>query len=154
MSCLLAQMDLIDQLVAKIDKVLSDLLASEGQFLTTIPGISVVLAATILGEIGDVHRFPSLKSLVALAGLDPTVYQSGHFQATRCSLSKRGSPYLRRAVWLTATSARLHNPDLAAFYKRKRKQGKHHSTVMGALCHRLLARIYVLLMEQRPFEVR
>jgi transposase len=154
MSCLLAQMDLLDQLLAKIDQVLSDLLASEEQYLTTIPGVSVVLAAAILGEVGDVHRFPALKSLIAFAGLDPTVYQSGHFQATRCGLSKRGSPYLRRAVWLAATSARLHNPDLAAFYKRKRKQGKHHSTVMGAVCHRLLARIYVILKEQRPFEVR
>ena len=154
MSCLLAQMDLLDQLVAKVDDLLADLLASEEQYLTTIPGVSAVLAATILGEIGCVHRFPSLKSLVAFAGLDPTVYQSGHFQATRCGLSKRGSPYLRRAIWLAATSARLHNPDLAAFYQRKRKQGKHHSTIMGAVCHRLLARIYVLLKEQRPFEVR
>jgi transposase len=154
MSCLLAQMDLLDQLVTKIDQSLSGLLASEEHYLLSIPGISVVLAAAILGEIGNVHRFPSLKSLVAFAGLDPTVYQSGHFQATRCSLSKRGSPYLRRAIWLAATTARLHNPDLAAFYQRKRKQGKHHNTVMGAVCHRLLARIYVILKEQRPFEVR
>lgn len=154
MAWLLDQMDLLDQQVKAVDKNLADLLAAEEQYLTSIPGISTVLAATILGEIGDVRRFPSLKPLIAFAGLDPTVYQSGHFQAMRTTLSKRGSPYLRRAVWLAASAARLHNPDLAAFYRRKRQQGKHHSTVMGAVCHRLLARIYVILKEQRPFEVR
>lgn len=154
MGWLLQQMDLLDQQVATVDETLSVILASEQQYLTTIPGISTVLAAAILGEIGDIHRFPSLKPLIAFAGLDPTVYQSGHFQAMRTTLSKRGSPYLRRAIWLAATTARLHNPDLAAFYQRKRAQGKHHNTAMAAVCHRLLARIYVILKEQRPFEVR
>lgn len=154
MSWLLEQMDLLDQQVKVLDKTLSDLLPPEGQFLVTIPGLSTVLAATILGEIGDIHRFPYLKCLVAYAGLDPSVYQSGHFQATETSLSKRGSPYLRRATWLATTTARRFNPDLDAFYQRKRKQGKHHSTAMGATCHRLLARIYVILKEQRPYEVR
>jgi transposase len=154
MSCLLEQMDLLDGQVKALDKVVAELLDTEEQYLTTIPGISTVLAAAILGEIGDIHRFPSVKPLVAFAGFDPSVHQSGHFQATRTRLSKRGSPYLRRAIWLAATTARLHNPDLATFYRRKREQGKHHNTAMGAVCHRLLARIYVVLKEQRPFEIR
>lgn len=154
MAWLLDQMTLLEQQMKTLDGELSTLYASREQFLATIPGISSVLAATILGEIGDIHRFPDLKSLVAYAGLDPTVYQSGRFQATETSLSKRGSPYLRRAIWLSAMTARLHNPDLAAFYQRKRQQGKHHSTVMGAVCHRLLARIYVILKERRPYQVR
>ena len=154
MSCILDQMDLLDQQIKALDKILSDLLTVEEQYLVTIPGISSTLAATILGEIGDIQRFPSVKPLVAFAGLDPTVYQSGHFQANRTTLSKRGSPYLRRALWMAAMTARRYNPDLAAFYQRKRQQGKHHSTVMGAVCHRLLARIYVVLKERRPYQVR
>ncbi len=154
MACLLEQMDLLDQQVKAVDQTLATLLPPAGQLLVTIPGLSTVLAATILGEIGDVHRFPHLKALVAYAGLDPMVYQSGHFQTTHTALSKRGSRYLRRALWLAATAARRFNPHPAAFYRRKRKQGKHHSTAMGAVCHRLLARISVILMEQRPFEVR
>ena len=154
MSWLLAQMDLLDRQVNTLDQTLADLLPPEGRLLVTIPGLSTVLVATILGEIGDVHCFPNLKSLVAYAGLDPTVYQSGRFQATEASLSKRGSTYLRRALWLAATAARRFNPDLAAFYQHKRKQGKHHSSVMGAVCHRLLARIYAILKEQRPYQVR
>jgi transposase len=152
MTLLLEQWELLTQQMATLDDYLTTLLAHEEQYLETIPGISTTLAATILGEIGDIHRFPSLKQLVAYAGLDPTIHQSGQFQATRARLSKRGSPYLRRAVWMAATMARQYNPDLAAFYQRKRRQGKHHNVVMAAVCHRLLARIYVVLKEQRPYE--
>ena len=133
---------------------MADILAEIPQFLTTIPGISTTLAAAILGEIGDVHRFPSIKELVAFAGLDPSVHQSGQFQATNTRLSKRGSPYLRRAVWIASLSARRFDPDLAAFYQRKRQQGKHFNLAMGAVCHRLLARIYVILKENRPYQIR
>ena len=154
MTLLLDQWELLTQQMDTLDECLATLLAREEQYLDTIPGISTTLAATILGEIGDIHRFPSLKQLVAYAGLDPTIHQSGQFQATRARLSKRGSPYLRRAVWMAATMARQYNPDLAAFYQRKRRQGKHHNVAMAAVCHRLLARIYVVLKEQRPYEVR
>ncbi len=154
MTWLLEQMDLLDQQIKAIDQTLTQLLADEPQHLTSIPGLSTVLAATILAEIGDIDRFASVKPLVAFAGLDPSVHQSGHFLATQSALSKRGSPYLRRAIWLAATPARLYNPDLAAFYQRKRKQGKHHNIAMAALAHRLLARIYVILKQQRPYQVR
>jgi transposase len=154
MSWLLDQMDLLDQQVDSLDATLTELMAGEEQYLTTIPGISTVLAATILGEIGDIQRFPSLPPLIAFAGFDPSIHQSGHFLATQSRLSKRGSPYLRRAIWLAAMTARRFNPDLAAFYQRKRDQGKHHNVVMSAVCHRLLARIYAILKEQRPFEIR
>jgi transposase len=152
MSWLLDQMDLLDQQVESLDATLAELMASEEQHLTTIPGISTVLAAAVLGEISDIQRFPSVTPLIAFAGFDSTVHQSGHFLATQFRLSKHGSPYLRRAIWLAAMTARLHNPDLAVLYQRKREQGKHHNVAMSAVCHRLLACIYAVLKEQRPFE--
>lgn len=82
------------------------------QHLTDIKGIGPVLAATILAEIGDISRFRSLKSLVAYTGIDPSVFQSGGFTGTQGHMSKRGSPYLRRALWLAAHTARLYNTDL------------------------------------------
>ncbi len=91
---------------------------------------------------------------MAFAGLDPSVHQSGQFQAAHSHLSKRGSPYLRRAIWLATLTARRYDPQLAAYYQRKRNQGKHHNLVMAALCHRLLARVYVVLRENRPYEIR
>jgi transposase len=154
MQLALDQLALLDDQVATLDRKLARLLDQTGTFLTTIPGISTTLAATILGEIGDIHRFDALKQLVAFAGLDPSVHQSGQFQGAHAHLSKRGSVYLRRALWLAASVARQYDPDLKAFYQRKRRQHKHHSVVMGAVCHRLLARIYVVLKEHRPYEIR
>lgn len=154
MQLLLDQLALLDEQIASLDEELARLLEQTGTYLTTIPGIGTILAATILGEIGDIRRFATIKQLVAYAGLDPTVYQSGQFKASHARLSKRGSVYLRRAVWMAASVARRYDPDLKALYQRKRLQHKHHNVVIGAVCHRLLARIYVILKEQRPYETR
>ena len=79
-------------------------------YLTTIPGIGVILGATILSEIGDISRFSSSAKLAAFAGIDPTVKQSGEFTATHNHMSKRGSPYLRRALWQASTCAVVRDP--------------------------------------------
>jgi transposase len=152
--CMLEQISFLEEQIEQIDTHLALLLEEADQYLITIPGIGVVLAATILGEIGDVHRFPELEKLVAYAGIDPTVHKSGQFGATETHMSKRGSPYLRRALWLAANVARQHDPDLKAYYYKKKQEGKHHNTVIGALCRKLLARIYVILKEERPYVVR
>lgn len=69
----------------------------------TIPGIGLVAAATILAEIGDIYRFKNASSLVAYAGIDPSVKQSGEFNSIHNHMSKRVSPYLRHAIfWLPA----------------------------------------------------
>jgi transposase len=69
-------------------------------------------------------------------------------------MSKRGSPYLRLALWQAASMAILYDTDLKAYYQRKRAEGKHHGTALGAICRKLLARIYIVLKEQRPYVIR
>jgi hypothetical protein len=91
-----------------------------------------------LAEIGDVQRFSSIEKLVAYAGIDASVYQSGEFEAKRMHMSKRGSPYLRYALWQAAHGAIQHDPELQAYYQRKRAEGKHHGTALGAVCRKLL----------------
>jgi transposase len=153
--CLLAQLDFLQQQVTQVDAALEQLVATlPDQYLTTIPGVGAVVAATLLGEIGDIQRFPSMEQLVAYAGLDPTVYQSGQFQAAEAHISKRGSPHLRLALWLAAGIARQHDPQLKAFYEKKRAEGKFYGTAMGAVCRKLLHRIYVVLRDQRPYVTR
>lgn len=154
LGCLLDQMTFIEQQVAEVDHALEALVAAlPEQYLTTIPGIGSVTAAVILGEIGDVHRFPSIEKLVAYAGIDPTVYESGQFQARDAHMSKRGSPYLRHALWLAAGSARQHDPELRAYFEKRRAEGKPYGVVMGAICRKLLNRIYAILRDQRPYIV-
>ncbi len=154
MRCLLQQVDLLQDQIAQIDTVLADLMGQIPHHITSIPGIGLVTGAAILAEIGDVTRFDSVEKLVAYAGIDPSVYQTGQFQASQAHMSKRGSPYLRHALWLAASIAIQHDPDLQTFYQAKRKEGKHHGTVIGAVCRKLLARVYIVLKEQRPYRIR
>lgn len=104
--------------------------------ILTIPGVGPITAGLIIGEIGDIRRFDSPNALVAYAGLDPIVYESGKFKAKRVSISKRGSKYLRTAIF-TSTRVACINPNIKdnkfrQKYHKKRLQGKHHNS---AICH-------------------
>jgi transposase len=154
MRCLLEQIDLLELQRAQLDDELAALMAQIPQYITSIPGVGPVTGAAILAEIGDVNRFERVEQLVAYAGIDPSVYQTGQFQATQAHMSKRGSPYLRHALWLAAGMAIQHDDELRAYYQARRAAGKPHGTVLGAICRKLLARIYIILKEQRPYVIR
>ena len=115
-------------------------------------GIGIIGAATILAEIGDISRFKNSSSLIALAGIDPTVRQSDEFNSTHNHMSKRGSPDLRHAIFLAATTCSFHNSTLNAYYKKKRDQGKHHLTATGAVARKLTTVIYAVLRDSKPYE--
>ena len=118
-----------------------------GQFTTTS-----MADENILAEIGDINRFKSSSALVAFAGIDPTVRQSGEFSSTHNHMSKRGSPYLRHAIFLATTTCSFHNSPLNAYYKKKRDQGKHHLTATGAVARKLTTVIYAVLRDSKPYE--
>ena len=151
---LLDQIAFLETQVAATEQQIEGLLATCPQHVTEIKGIGPVLAASLVAEIGDVSRFPRLEALVAYAGIDPRVFASGEFTATETHMSKRGSPHLRRALWLAAVSASRSNPDLASYLQRRLDQGKPWGTAMGAVARKLLSRIYVILKHNRPYEVR
>ena len=113
-----------------------------------------VLGATILGEIGDIHKFSNPKKLVAYAGIDASVTQSGEYLATHNVMSKRGSPYLRKALFQAALIASRHDPVLKAFYDKKRAEGKHHLTAIGAVSRKLCYTIHAILTKNEPYEIR
>lgn len=122
------------------------------QLLMTIPGIAFNLAATILGEIGDIQRFSKADALVAYAGMDTKVVQSGNFVGTKTKLSKRGSPYLRWAFSCAATVARVHDPALKKIFEKKQNQGKAYGVSLTAVVHKLLHITYSVLKQQKPYE--
>ena len=154
MRCLLAQIELLEEQQAEVDKAEAVLMEQIPQHITTVPGVGLITGAAILAEIGDVRRFPSEEKLVAYAGIDATVYQSGQFEAGERHMSKRGSPYLRTALWQAAQMATLHDEEFKAYYHKKRAEGKVHGVAIGAVCRKLLIRIYVILKENRPYEAR
>jgi transposase len=150
----MTQLDLLEEQQSEVEKALKELMQSIPQYITTIPGIAVPTGAAILAEIGDISRFANEEKLVAYAGIDASVHQSGQFNGTQMRMSKRGSPYLRLALWQAASMAIRHNEELKAYYQKKRKEGKAHGTALGAVCRKLLLRVYVILKEKRPYVVK
>ena len=134
---LIDRMNFLDKQIEALDCQILEYYEKFDCYLHTIPGIGMIAAATILAEIGDINRFKSSSALVAFAGIDPTVRQSGEFSSTHNHMSKRGSPYLRHAIFLAATTCSFHNSPLNAYYKKKRDQGKHHLTATGAVARKL-----------------
>ena len=148
---LMQQVVFLENQLSELEEQISNLLHETNQYITTITGIGDVLGAIIVSEIGDINRFERPNQLVAFAGLDVTVKQSGEFSGTKNKISKRGSPYLRRAIWLAAQRAAFCAPVLSEYYQSLRARGKHHLTAVGGVARKLCNIIFVILKENRPY---
>lgn len=151
---LIEQMNFIEEQVNEIERQTENLLGKLNSPITTIPGIGAVTGATILGEIGDISRFASPSKLVAYAGIDASIHQSGNYQSTNNKMSKRGSPYLRTALFRAALVASTHDPVFKAYYQKKRSEGKHHLTCIGAVARKLCYTIHAVLKSNCPYKVQ
>ncbi|WP_371364587.1 IS110 family transposase [Sporomusa rhizae] len=125
--------------------------------LKSIPGIGETLAPLILGEVGDIMRFSNAKQLVAYCGIDPSVRQSGNFVGTRNKVTKRGSPFLRRALYVAATTAIRKSPNgslvnsvIYEYYKKK-IESKPKKQALGAVMNKLLRIIFSVLKNKQSF---
>lgn len=151
---LLEQIQLIEKHLKEIEEVMIEISNRQKHYLTTITGISDVTACVILGEIGSIDRFERPEQLVAYAGLDASVHQSGDFNSSNTRISKRGSLYLRRAIWQAAFVASNHDPALSLHYQKLRKRGKAHGTAIGAVARKLTHIIFAILRDNKPYEPR
>ena len=101
--------------IAALEKQMESLARQSSAYylLRSIPGVGPITAAMIHAEIGDIKRFPSVKQLTAFSGLDSSVYESGTFKANQNRISKRGSTYLRIALYQATVggiSKQVHGP--------------------------------------------
>jgi len=151
---IIEQIEFVEEQLASLDQQIEAYMEKLSSPITSIPGIGPVYGAVILAEIGNINRFPSGKQLVSYSGIDASVHESGEFAGTRSHISKRGSPYLRRAIWGAAFIASWSDPELSDYYKRLRDRGKHHYVAVGAVARKLCYIIYAVLSENRPFEKR
>lgn len=122
--------------------------------LCSITGIGPTLAPIIITEIEDIAKFPSGKSLVAYAGLDPRVKQSGVSMKRNTKITKRGSPHLRHAAYIAATIARRHDPELKAYFEKKTNEGKRYKEAMVATARKILYRVYAVWKRGTPYVKR
>ncbi len=105
--------------------------------------------------IGDARQFMNAKQLVAYAGLDPSVYSSGKYTASRNRITKRGSKKLRRAVYLAVQCGLRsgRNSRLKDYYEMKRKEGKPYKVVVIACANKLLHHVYAILNKDQPYQI-
>lgn len=150
---LIEQIKFIEGQIKDCEDKINELMDKINSPITTIPGFGPVLGAIVISEFGDINRFDKPSQLVAYAGIDATVSQSGEFEGTHNVMSKRGSPYLRKALFQAALVASNSDPILKAYYQKKRAEGKHHKTCIGAVARKLCNIIYAVLKNDKPYQV-
>jgi len=134
----------------EIETQIHTLMKSIGSPITSIPGIGFVIGAALISEIGDIQRFSSPAKLLAFAGCEPSTYQSGNFTASKTPMVKRGSKYLRNALYQAVGKAFLKSPSFREYIKRKR-QGKHHFVAMSHAMKKMTRVIFAVLTNNTPY---
>ncbi len=149
---MVSQIEFLNATIAKVEREVEGLLERIEPNITTIPGVSITTGAQIVAEIGDVKRFKNSASIVKYAGLNSGVDESGKFSAEGVPITKQGSPYLRRSLWLAANRARQFDPRLKAFYDKKRREGKPHRVAVTACARKLCHVVYAVMRDGEPYD--
>ena len=142
----------IQEQLDDVEKRIKQILKEINSPILTIPGISFKTAGSILAEIGDISRFDSPAKLLAFAGLDPSMYQSGKFFSTHSVMVKRVSKYLRFALMTAARMVCLNDATFCTFKDRKMAEGKHYMVTMGHVAKKLVRVIYYLLKTNNIYQ--
>ena len=145
---------LIRELDAEIKEIEVDIQAIMDEIhspITTIPGIGYRMGAMILAEVGDFSRFDSPDKVLAYAGLSPSTYQSGQLTSCHSHMEKRGSRYLRFALY-NATKYVCHwEPSFAAYLAKKRAEGKHYNVALSHAAKKLVRLIFAMEKSGQPY---
>ena len=110
--------------------------------ITTIPGIKNRMGAMIIAEIGDFTLFDSADQVLAFAGLSPSTYQSGQLTSSHSRMEKRGSKYLRYALFSATQYVCIWDPTFKTYLAKKRSEGKHYYVAISHACKKLVRLIY------------
>ena len=147
------QIELLDRQLEQIESEMTDIVRSLDSVIMTIPGIGYVNGGMILGEIGDISRFATPSKLLAFAGLDPSVYQSGNFEAKHTRMSKRGSRALRYALINAAHNVVKYNKTFQDYYNQKISERRSHYNALGHCAGKLVRIIYKMLTDNVAFNL-
>ena len=149
----IAQIKLLDSQIDTVENEIKDIVESLDSVILSIPGIGPINGGMILGEIGDINRFSKPRKLLAFAGLDPSVYQSGNFSAKKTRMSKRGSSALRYALMNAAHNVVRNNVTFKEYYDSKRAEGRGHYNALGHCAGKLVRVIYKMLTDNVKFNL-
>ena len=149
---LIEQIDFIEGQVSEVKARIREGVEAVEPLVLTIPGIGHTLGAQIVSEIGDVRRFRNASAIVKYAGINPSISQSGKFTSEENHITKQGSPYLRRALYLAAMSQLQLKTPFYDYYAKKRADGKSHREALIAVARKLVHVIYAVLSKHEPYD--
>ena len=144
----------LDREIEEIEKRIEAMLDEIQSPITTIPGMGKRMGAMILAETGDFSRFDSPDKLLAYAGLSPSTYQSGKHNATGtyAHMEKRGSRYLRYALFNAAKYVCMWEPSFAAYLAKKLSEGKHYNVAVSHAVKKLVRLIFAIQKSGKAYQ--
>jgi hypothetical protein len=148
----LQSVQFLEQQIKTVETQIKAIMIELDSPIVTIPGISYTLGAMILAEIGNIENFKNPAKLLAFAGLDPALFQSGKFTADQTPMVKHGSPYLRYALVQAAMCVRRFAPEFQAYYNKKIAQNKHYFVAVSHVAKKLTRVIFSLLKCQNNYK--
>ncbi len=151
LSLLIEEIQFYASQINRLETAMKNLLDQIDSPVLSIPGISTVLGSMIVAEIGDIHRFSNHNKLLAYAGLDPSIYQSGKFNPASGSMVKRGSSYLRWALLFAARTVPNSSTVFQSYRDKKLAEGKHFNVASSHVAKKLVRVIYSLLKTNSTF---
>ena len=141
----------LDAEICEIEDAIKEIMDEMAPPILTIPGLGYRMGAMILAEIGDFSRFDSPDKILAYAGLSPSTYQSGKLANAYPHMEKRGSRYLRYALFNATKFVCNWDSSFAAYLARKRAEGKHYNVAISHAAKKLVRLIFALMKSGRPY---
>jgi len=140
----ISRIQYLNSLIIETDSKIKEALNDLDSNILSIPGIDHALGAMIIAEIGDMNRFDSPDKILAYAGLSPSTYQSGKVESTHAKMEKRGSRYLRYALFNAAKLVCIWDPNFKSYLSKKRAEGKHYYVAVSHAVKKLVRLIFAL----------
>jgi transposase len=141
----------LDAEIEEIETEINSIMDEVHSPITTIPGIGTRMGAMILAEVGDFSNFDSADKILAYAGMSPSTYQSGQLTSSYAHMEKRGSRYLRYAIFNATKYACMWDPSFAAYLAKKRAEGKHYNVAISHAAKKLVRLIYAMERSGQPY---
>ena len=141
----------LDTEIAEVEEQIQAIMEELHSPITTIPGMGFRMAAMILAEVGDFTRFDSPDKLLAYAGMSPSTYQSGQLKNCYPHMEKRGSRYLRYALYHATKYVCHWDPTFTAYLAKKRAEGKHYNVALSHAAKKLVRLIFAMERSQKPY---
>jgi transposase len=145
---------LLEKQIAFVESKINPIIDSLHSPLLSVPGISYRMAAIIIAETENFINFDHAEQVLAYAGLEPSVYQSGQLTSTHAKMVKRGSKYLRYAIFNATKFVCLWDAHFSEYLAKKRSEGKAYSVAVSHAAKKLTRVIFHLVKSNQVFVSR